>query len=84
MKIIENWSITLCPRDPYLAPELRKQCLQGLCEGVEIITSPIQRKNEEGNVLTLNSEYVLGESDPVYEELFPNARNRLLRSLSTC
>lgn len=80
---LENWSITLCPRDPYLAPELPRSCLQGQRDGEEdcVITSPILGKTPEGYIQTQNSIYILGAVDPLYEAQFPDARNRLLSTL---
>ena len=81
MKRIENWSVTLCPRNPYLAPELRPQCLQGICEGQDILTSPIVSASCDETIWTMNTEYELGEVDPEYEAEYPNARGRLFSSL---
>lgn len=80
MKVIENWSITPCPRNPYLAPEMRKPCLQGVCEDMRVITSPILGRKGD-NILTQNTEYKLGSIDPFYEESYPDAFSRLLNSL---
>ena len=80
---LENWSITPCPRDPYLAPELRRSCLQGWRENEEdrIVTSPIVGKTPDNHIQTQNSTYILGAIDPLYEQAFPNAHERLLASL---
>lgn len=80
---LENWSITLCPRNPYLAPELRRACLQGQRDSEEgyVITSPILGKTPDNHIQTHNSIYILGTVDPAYEAQFPGARNRLLSTL---
>lgn len=80
--LLQNWSVTACPRDPYLAPELRSPCLQGKRDGNTIITSWITGKTPEGFICTQNSIYQLGNVDPAYEVQFPNAEQRLLDSLS--
>ena len=82
MKKIENWFITPGSSDPYLAPELRQPRLGGINEdGLNIVTSPIQGLSLNGNILTMNTEYELGEADPNYEAAFPDAKDRLLASL---
>lgn len=83
MKKIENWFITPGVFDPLLPPELRPEArLGGVNEdGLNIITSPIQGLSEDGNILTMNTEYELGEVDPNYEAAFPNAKARLLSSM---
>ena len=83
MKRIENWSVTPCPRNPYLAPELRPQCLQGICKGQGILTSPIVSASRDETIWTMNTEYELGEVDPEYEAEYPNARGRLFSSLQS-
>ncbi len=83
---LENWAI-VHDDDPYLAPELRKQKLHGQCfghprfeDGEAITTSSIQSIDGEV-IVTRNTRYVLGQVDPAYENLYPNAKNRLLNSL---
>lgn len=90
--MIENWCVTYQDNNPYLAPELRKQCLGGRATNVEdlddlytenIITSSIVGKTKEGHVVTKSgSVYTLGTINPEYEKLYPNAKNRLLDSLN--
>lgn len=80
MKLINQWSICPNPRNPYTAPELRQPCLQGLCEGRYIITSPLMEgRLMEGKLVlrTQNSDYILGEVDAEYEQQFPEAIARV-------
>jgi len=84
MKILNNWGVVYLSMDPYLAPELRGQALCGIREedGKSITTSRIVGKTIDGCVVTASgSVYSLGTVDPVYEELFPNARERLVNTL---
>lgn len=74
IKQIENWYITPDPRDPFKAPECREPCFGGIVDGRNVITSSICELSEKGNILTHNTEYVLGEIDPNYEKEFPNAK----------
>lgn len=84
MPTLRNWSIAT--ENPYQAPELARPC--GLVydhptipDGSHIRTSrPVARR---GDVLLTESgrEYRLEGIDPMYEEAFPDARERLLASL---
>lgn len=82
---MENWGIVYTEQDPYKAPELRTQCLVGdrLGPGTDIkcvITTRIIGKS--GNYIeTKNTMYDLGTPDPIYEELYPNAKERLFATL---
>jgi hypothetical protein len=82
IKKIENWSIVPYPNHVYLAPEARPPCLAGICEGHEIITSPIRKLYDENSIQTINSIYQLGQVDPEYEKMYPGARSRLFNSLN--
>lgn len=81
---IENWSITICD-DPYKAPELLGICLMGQVygqegkpEGRSVETSRII-KSKDGFVETQSgSVYELGQVDPDYEKLYPDAYNTLM------
>lgn len=85
---IENWSIVTKP-DPYLAPELRGQYLHGkvygnpsFADGEEVTTSRIALAVGNDAIRTKSgSIYELGAVDPAYEALYPNAQERLLKSL---
>lgn len=85
---LENWSITRNP-DPYLAPEMRVPRLQGEVyghlnhqDGKHIVTSSILGKTKTGLIKTKNTTYKLGKVAVLYEDAFPQARKRLLESLS--
>jgi len=78
---IDNWSIAYSRITPYEAPELRMACVQGKLNERGILTSYIVGKTKDGNILTRNSEYSLGEVDPLYEKEFPDAYSRLMNSL---
>lgn len=87
---IENWSVVNVTLSPYSAPETGQPSLQGMVFGhprfvdvTHITTSMIVGKNQENEILTKSgSAYVLGEIDPNYEKQFPDAKNRLLGSLT--
>ena len=89
MKTLTNWSVAMDPRNPYLAPELRQQCLQGARgDGANVITSVIVGKTglkeslQRDVVTKSGTRYILGEIDPAYEAIYPNARVRLMDSLA--
>ena len=74
--------------DPYTPPELVKNYLAGFVfgdsrrdDGTDITTSRIIGKRNGSVVTRSGSEYELDDVDPKYEELFPDAKNRLLNSL---
>lgn len=51
-------------------------------DGESITTSPIVGKNDQNHVLTVSgSSYELGQVDPNYDRLFPDAKNILFGSL---
>lgn len=83
--IIRNWSVVCTEEfDPYKAPEMYAAKIAGEVyghhkyeDGHKIITSRVV--GVEGNsVLTKSgSTYELGDVDPEYEKVFPDARKRL-------
>lgn len=87
---IEEWAVVTTNLNPYAAPETQTQRLGGKVfghpkfgDGQDVTTSSIRGKNASGEVVTKSgSVYELGEIDPSYEEAFPDAKNRLLDSLS--
>lgn len=83
MKVLNNWGVVYLSNDPYLAPELRGQALCGFREdGKSVTTSRIIGKTSDGCIITHSgSIYKLGDVDPVYEEMFPNAQERFVTSL---
>ncbi len=90
MPRLENWSVVAS--NPYAPPELQRSKLSGKVfnhsnsifkDGDKIITSGINGKNEKGQVIMVSGNvYDLGEIDPEYEKLFPDARDRFLDTLS--
>jgi len=85
---IENWAILYREQDPYLAPELRTNCVGGnvhdnpkFTNGTYIHTSSIEGKRGNKIVTHSGSEYELGEPNPEYEKIYPDARNRVFNSL---
>ena len=80
---LENWSV-VNNQDPYKAPELRRAGLCGKAyghplhsDGTPIITSPVLMVHD-GLVFTKSgSVYELGAVDPAYEDVYPDARQRL-------
>jgi len=86
---IENWSVVDPEPDPYTAPEMRRSCLRGAVynhprfpDGEEIRTSSIMKKDEDIIITFSGTRYKLGYVDPLYEETFPGARERFLKSLN--
>ena len=93
MKTLTNWSVVMDPRNPYLAPELQKQCLAGQREedlerGTHCTTSFIVGKTglkeslQRAVVTNSGTRYMLLEVDPEYEARYPNALFRLMDSLT--
>lgn len=82
---IYQWAVVMTD-DPYLAPELRKQHINGLLESSEsdhwITTSSIKGKYGEDCIVTSSgSIYRLMDVREDYGMLFPNARDRLFSTL---
>ena len=85
--VINNWAVVT--KDPYLAPELQHSHLNGNVEnhpkhekGKLIITTPIVGLIGDYIVTKSGSIYELGTIDPAYENVFPNAKERLFVSLN--
>lgn len=77
---LENWAI-IYNDSPYVAPELRSQSLYGDC-GIDKHVKTSRVLGKSGNcVVTQNSLYILGEPDPNYEAVYPNAKQRVFDSL---
>lgn len=89
MPQLENWSIISSTIDPYKAPELSKPALRGNVfghprfeDGKLIHTSSIAGITKENHILTHSgSKYMLGEIDSEFDEMYPNAKERLIKSL---
>jgi hypothetical protein len=79
---LKNWFVIQDPRDQFMAPELRPQCLGGDRGDNDCLTTPIMGKTEDGYVVTRSgSHYKLLDVDPAYEAEYPDALNRLMNSL---
>jgi hypothetical protein len=90
MPRLENWFVSELPNDPYMAPELKRQVLCGNVFGhpnfpdySDVTTSAIEGIEMDSDaILTASgSEYTLGKPKEDYEKLFPNAKERLIKSL---
>ena len=85
---LENWSMVAIIEDPYKAPELMQFALRGVVyghlrfnDGVRVLTSNIIGVDGKIVLTRSGSRYELGTVDAEYEELFPDAFNRLMKSL---
>ena len=85
---LENWSICTPKVNPFTAPELIPQCLQGnvyghprFRDGEFVISSRIVGIKENLILTYSGSTYELGEPDPDYEDEYPDAKSRVLNSL---
>ena len=89
---IENWCIVARANNPYAPPEMQEHCLHGdiykdkrpgqkFRDGSTITTSRIVGKEGDAIVTFSGSIYTLGSPAPLYEQQFPNAKQRLLDSL---
>lgn len=84
--ILRNWSVVIAEEfDPYKAPELYAARLHGnvyghhkFVDGAEITTSRVVGVTENAVLTNSGSTYELGEVNPEYEKLFPDARKRIL------
>jgi len=89
MPTLDKWSATYVSNDPFLAPELNWGTLQGVVsnhpgfqDGEHIIISRIIGITDDNHIITKGGrEYILGETDPMYEELYPNAKEILFTHL---
>lgn len=88
MPRLESWSVTGGNYHPYTAPELRTLHLQGMVyghpmfdDGHPVLTTPIVGVDDDRVVTKSGSVYELGEVDAMYEDQFPNARERLFSVL---
>ena len=88
---LQNLSVRSRPWGQFQPPEQEGSCLYGLIvghplhrDGKEVLTSSIAARRADCVVTRSGSEYELGEIDPHYERLYPNARQRLLARLEPC
>ena len=88
MPRLENWSVVPQTYDPYKAPEQWIPCLEGCAyahckfkDSQLITTSRIVGKRGDKVITFSDSEYELGDVNPTYEKFYPNAKERLLKSL---
>lgn len=85
---LNNWAI-VAYGPQCIAPELRRQCLIGETQGHPewedghtIVTSRIIGKRGELIATKSGSFIELGDPQPAYEAVFPNAKNRTLVALT--
>jgi len=83
---LENWFITMI--FGYTDPEINHQYLRGnvygnpkFADGESIITPPIAGRKGKYIQTYSGSLYELGVVDSEYEKLFPNAYERLMKSM---
>lgn len=87
MKTLTNWSIAMDDRNPYQAPEHRRQCLHGqrekdIDQGTFCLTTAIVGKTADNKVITASgSEYTLLEVSAEYAAIYPDAFNRMMSTL---
>lgn len=93
MMKLENWALYCGADDPYLSPELHIVRLTGIVYGAEnfedgtsIITSGITDSELDGDIIKITtyggSVYELGTVLDAYEELYPNARQRIVDTIN--
>jgi hypothetical protein len=85
---LEKWCVISRNSPSLQSPEQERGYLHGFVtghphcpDGKEVITSRIVSRKADHVVTKSGSEYELGEVDPFYGLLFPNARERLLAGL---
>ena len=81
---VNDWAIQVGRHvTNYTPPELVTTHLTGKLENYKYITtSPIVGKTTEDGIVTRSGTvYTLGEVSQNYEKAFPDARNRLLKTL---
>jgi len=85
---LENWSLVTRVSNPYQAPELGVPCLHGLVyghpklpDGYEMSSSRVVKTEGEDIITESGTHYELGQIDPEYEKIYPNAKQRLIESL---
>jgi len=75
---IEMWALVFSEKSPgmlYIEGEVHGHPKQP--DGKEVVTSSIIGRHGELIVTTSGNEYELGVVNPVYERMFPNAKQRL-------
>lgn len=88
MPTLQQWGVSSRVIDPYKAPEQGVLCLVGrvygheaIPDGVSITSTGIVGRHDDKVCTKSGSEYTLGDVDPEYEALYPNARERLFSTL---
>lgn len=86
---LKNWSFGVSGVDRYDAPEMGTPRLAGFVynhpiqpDGKDIVTSRVVGKRNGLVVTKSGREYELLDVDPVYEKLFPGAKERLMNQLT--
>lgn len=85
---IDKWAV-VTHWDLYMAPELCQRCLTGIVtghrkfnDGETVTTSAISHREGDIIVTASGSRYELGDVAMEYEARFPDAKTRLLGSLT--
>jgi hypothetical protein len=77
--IINNWSTTAPFNRQLLQGDILNHSKKGDIKNA--LTTEVIGKRGEKVVTKSGTEYTLGEIDPLYEQHFPNAKQRLLNTL---
>lgn len=82
---LNNWAV-VSAYNPYLAPELQRQCLMGVREsdGKTVVTSRLVGQYEGKVITSHGSQIELGEPRLDYEDEFPGSKKRLFDTLPQC
>ena len=85
---LKNWSVSYSNPDAYSAPELMGVVLCGnvyghtrFLDGVYVKTSPVIKLEGKVFFTKSGSQYILEDVDPEYEQAYPNAKERIFKSL---
>lgn len=88
MTLLKDWHVTKRTNSPYQAPETGITALSGnvfghhrFKDGDSITTSEVIAKDGDMVVTMSGSYYALGQPDSEYAKQFPDAKDRLLKSL---
>lgn len=86
MAKLENWAV-VNTNSPYTAPELKSLSFVGnvyghgkFKDGERIVTSTVVKFDNEIFTTYSGMQYCLGEVDPSYEAMFPNAFERVIKA----
>lgn len=76
--LLERWAVVI-PNEPYMPPEILRPMLTGIRpDGKRVRTSTIEGSDGEAVITASGSRYLLGEPDPEFAKIHPDARAKLL------